>query len=55
MIVLGAVAGALLIGQLVGIVRWSGPLAFAPAALMIGSLNGPLIAAVRAALRWLGG
>jgi hypothetical protein len=55
MIALALIGGVSLAAQLTGVLRLTGPLALAPAALVIGALNGPLVAATRAALRWLGG
>lgn len=55
MTVLALLGVAVVAGQMIGWLHWRGPLAFAPAALVLILANAPIIAAVRAAFGWLGG
>jgi len=55
MIVCALVGGVAAAGQALGVLHWAGPAAFIPAALVLASVAAPLIAAMRAGLRWLGG
>jgi hypothetical protein len=47
--------GVAVTGQLLGVLRWTGAVAWAPTALLLAGVYIPLIAAVRVAMRWLGG
>ncbi len=51
-VVAGAAATA---AQAMGWLHWTGPLAAAPAALMLLALASQVVAAARAVLAWLGG
>lgn len=42
-------------GQLLGVMHWTAPVAWVPAALLLAGVNVPVIAGIRAAANWLDG